>query len=115
MCGIFGMISRDGSAHPILSGMSGLLRHRGPDGEGYTLFRADGAMATRGGPDTRAEIYATPTAFSPTGSLDQRDELGVRIALGHRRLAIVDLSPRGHQPMASADVDRLQRGDLQPR
>jgi asparagine synthase (glutamine-hydrolysing) len=26
-----------------------------------------------------------------------------RIAFGHRRLAVVDLSPHGHQPMASAD------------
>ena len=31
------------------------------------------------------------------------DESGSRIALGHRRLAIIDTGPGGHQPMLSAD------------
>jgi asparagine synthase (glutamine-hydrolysing) len=45
------------------------------------------------------------------GSLAHRgpDDQGVwisddgRLGLGHRRLAIVDLSPQGHQPMTSSD------------
>jgi len=52
---------------------------------------------------------------------------GVGIALGHRRLSIVDLSPTGHQPMLSEDGHyvmafngevynfRSLRADLEPR
>lgn len=57
----------------------------GPDAAG--LARAMGDRLRHRGPDRRDEW------------LDA--EAG--IALAHRRLAIVDLSPAGHQPMASAD------------
>jgi asparagine synthase (glutamine-hydrolysing) len=36
-------------------------------------------------------------------SVPQRDD--IRVALGHRRLSIVDLSPGGYQPMATAERD----------
>jgi len=34
-------------------------------------------------------------------------DAAVPVALGHRRLSIIDLSPRGHQPMVSADGRRV--------
>jgi asparagine synthase (glutamine-hydrolysing) len=64
MCGIAGVAGKAGALE-LVRRMTGLLEHRGPDGEGY--FTAPG------------------------------------IALGHRRLAILDLSPAGHQPMTSRD------------
>ena len=41
MCGIAGIIYRDGSAHPIGDEMTRMLqsmKHRGPDSTGYALY-----------------------------------------------------------------------------
>ncbi len=70
MCGIAGYWSPGGlsaDAGAVLRRMTGAIRHRGPDDEGYWC---DG---------------------------------DVGIALGHRRLSIIDLSVEGHQPMRSQD------------
>jgi asparagine synthase (glutamine-hydrolysing) len=63
MCGISGIITRDGSQVPEdrIRRITDLVAHRGPDDFGFHF--ADG------------------------------------LALGHRRLAIIDLNPRGRQPM----------------
>src|SRR5262245_48012792 len=53
----------------------------------------------------RRELPAMLSALAhrgPDGSGEHHDATG-RVALGHRRLAILDLSPAGAQPMASAD------------
>ncbi|RMH01185.1 MAG: asparagine synthetase B, partial [Chloroflexi bacterium] len=57
--------------------------------------------------------FKTPADTDPvrrmTGTLTHRgpDDVGVfsdgPIALGHRRLSILDLSPAGHQPMSTPD------------
>lgn len=67
MCGIAGVLNRDGepASAVLLRRMTDVIAHRGPDGEG---FYCDG-------------------------------ELG----FGHRRLAIIDLTDGGHQPMLSSD------------
>jgi asparagine synthase (glutamine-hydrolysing) len=103
MCGIFGAISRGAASFPVLAGMSHLLRNRGPDGEGFALFTTDGDVLVRGGPATPPQTFGSGTSFAPTAMLGAGEERRANIAFGHRRLAIVDLSAHGHQPMASPD------------
>jgi len=69
MCGIVGLITRDGTRVDLaqLGAMRDTMRHRGPDDEGLWAS-ADG-----------------------------------QAALGHRRLAIIDLSPAGRAPMGNED------------
>ncbi|TIU09768.1 MAG: asparagine synthetase B, partial [Mesorhizobium sp.] len=67
MCGVAGILLAPdaASAKPLraITQMTKVLRHRGPDGDGFWTDREAG------------------------------------VAFGHRRLAIVDLSEAGHQPM----------------
>lgn len=79
MCGVAALFAS--SPMPLgrlAAAMEGLIVHRGPD---------DGGV----------EVFDQP-ALAPQG----RDGMGTA-ALANRRLAIVDLSSAGHQPMASAD------------
>lgn len=51
------------------------------------------------GPDGRGEAYFGGAGLAPT------ENDGFELALGHRRLSILDLSEAGAQPMSSADGD----------
>ena len=98
MCGILGLIQRPDRAVNVGRFAESLqsMRHRGPDGEGiYLLNSASGAGAAWAGSDTDPRLRL-PAVAGAAGSR-------ANIALGHRRLAIIDLSPSGHQPMASRD------------
>ncbi len=55
-----------------------------------------------GGADTPAEAYRSDAPYAPVATMDRR-ERGVRMALGFRRLAILDLSVLGRQPMSTPD------------
>src|SRR5262245_41786262 len=90
MCGIVGAVSLDGVPIdlPALQRMNDLQAHRGPDGEGFMLGRIeDGAFKHAFARHTRQWNSKAPA----------------RVGLGHRRLAIIDLSDRGLQPMSTAD------------
>jgi asparagine synthase (glutamine-hydrolysing) len=65
--------------------MCDVLAHRGPDDEGMLFLRGS------------RTIEVNKSSGPP------RDEGGFEVALGHRRLSIIDLSEAGHQPMRNED------------
>ncbi len=103
MCAIVGLLTRAQDASLHIGRMTTLLRHRGPDDEGYILAGPSGVRPL-GGADTPNEVYRADSPFAPAGKIEsQTAAAGAWLALGHRRLSILDLSPLGHQPMSYRD------------
>src|SRR5216683_3168112 len=74
MCGIFGILSREGDvSRDVLTRAQKCLAHRGPDDSGAVVI---------------------------DGSAGPPRQLG----FAHTRLSIIDLSPLGHQPMQDPDT-----------
>jgi asparagine synthase (glutamine-hydrolysing) len=98
MCGILGVVGGQESGIDVLAirNALGSLKHRGPDDEGYLLYHAaTRTTVSAAGDDTIEELLLPPLASWATRSFD--------VALGHRRLSIIDVSPAGHQPMTSTN------------
>ena len=95
MCGIAGIVQVDERPLDVdlLERMTSALAHRGPDGEGYAFFHPNGSE----------KPVLIPGRLRDSVGRVSRDLGRARLGFGHRRLAIIDLSPLGQQPMASED------------
>lgn len=97
MCGISGYILANGSETSTekIRRMNDAIAHRGPDDEGITLILPEASSAI--------DLSTRHTAMGVKGCRPAVDETGVthRIAFGHRRFSIIDITPAGHQPFWS--------------
>jgi asparagine synthase (glutamine-hydrolysing) len=105
MCGLSALFSLEKfDVAPYIRPMNDLIRHRGPDDEGYALFmQKEGDKVILGGEDSPDSVYQSGLPNTPKGSIQEWSRHPCRFAMGHRRLSIQDLSPAGHQPMITPD------------
>lgn len=99
MCGIAGIFSPQGNRvdPALLLKMTNSIRHRGPDDEGYLLVNSqNGVLEHRRGDETISEVHSPHI-------LEIFSDGAPNLALGWRRLSIIDLSPTGHQPMSNVE------------
>lgn len=93
MCGILAIINHRLINTQHLASASSIIRHRGPDDEGFLTWENGQKPRVWCGADTAAstrDFWKYPDL--PLGQ-------PFKVAFGHRRLSIIDLSPAGHQPM----------------
>lgn len=103
MCGIAGFYSSQGERPLLVEEMCSLIRHRGPDGEGYVAFAQEMTeVHSLWSDDTPNRLKSRMGSEKNASSI--RDYAGLaNLVFGHRRLAIVNTSDLGHQPMSTQD------------
>ncbi|MCC6865844.1 MAG: asparagine synthase (glutamine-hydrolyzing) [Ignavibacteria bacterium] len=98
MCGINGIITANFALKKKIIKANELIRHRGPDDEGYIVINKDGSGYKQfSGINSAAEIKN----LYPYIEISENNK--EQVILAHRRLSIIDLSYKGHCPMSTED------------
>jgi asparagine synthase (glutamine-hydrolysing) len=99
MCGISGYFAFSGPVEETTSlrAMNRAVAHRGPDGEGAAFIGTQTGIVT---PFAGERTPLTPPALRTWPAFFRVPH---DLALGHRRFAIVDRTPGGHQPFLIPD------------
>ena len=102
MCGISGIINtgQNGFAVKDITVMTDTVRHRGPDDEGFVLFDREAGQFMAGGGSTPQEVYNSNLPYTPHAGIETLEQINYHVALGHRRLSILDPTAHGHCPMS---------------
>lgn len=114
MCGIAAIVNlKDSSnySNHVLP-MVDIICHRGPDDEGVVFFSKNNDPAKKNNyvPHIFLEESNSPKMqdmvlnYIPKEQYQNQKIPDSRLALGHRRLSIIDLSPSGHQPMCDSSL-----------
>lgn len=104
MCGITGYYSHKKSCDLLKYYNAHLkIRHRGPDDEGLVSYNGENYQFYRG-KDTVEDLKYLKDI--------RRDGGKSNMILGHRRLSILDLSSRGHQPMCYKGLVLTFNGEI---
>ena len=102
MCGISGFFAINPQSSESVRAMNTLVRHRGPDDEGYVFFKTlDDRALVLGGKETASACYTSDLPYAPKHALAGSEQ--IMLGMGHRRLSIIDLAITGHQPMSYSD------------
>src|SRR5919197_2239398 len=109
MCGIAGIVSL--TERPIdpmaIARLCEQQAHRGPDDAGSVLLSPSDPRRDRRGWELTHQDIARGLPDLQTRGFDGEaaavERHGYRVALGHRRLAGIDPSLAGHQPMANRE------------
>ncbi len=105
MCGIFGVVKKTNTIILPLKEATQIIKHRGPNDSGYLLWQKGELPEIFADEDTDEESRLFH-------GLEFLSDKNYQVALGHRRLSILDLSPAGHQPMIFNQLSLCYNGEI---